>query len=77
MSTWEARMSQRAQQRREKRGEHEYGALGDPLPDEWCRECWGDRYVWLGGWGLRHVGGTMSGCQHSCHEDEVWLAASS
>ena|GEM_PF-1642178 len=52
-----------------------YGDPGPPLGPEACRECWGDRHVWLGNcWGLRHRGGTMSGCGHSCHEGEVWLA---
>lgn len=54
-----------------------YGDPGPVLGGEWCRECWGERYVWLGnGWGLRHTGGTMNDCQHACHEDQVWLAAS-
>jgi len=52
---------------------------GDPGPKEpgdYCRECWGERYVWLGNcWGHEHAGdGIGRGCQHECHEGEVWLA---
>lgn len=52
-----------------------YGDPGPKLPPETCRPCWGDRYVWLGNtWGLQHAGGPLSGCQHDCHDGEVWLA---
>jgi len=51
---------------------------GDPGPHHHpsvCRECWGDRKVWLGNvWGLQHTGGLFSGCRHECHKDEVWMA---
>jgi hypothetical protein len=52
-----------------------YGDLGYPLPEGVCRECWGERYVWLGNaWGMRHVGdGSFSGCGHECHEGEIWI----
>lgn len=54
----------------------EYGDPGPPLDAEACRECWGDRHVWLGNcWGMQHAGSTMTGCGHSCHVGEVWLAA--
>jgi hypothetical protein len=53
-----------------------YGDPGPPLESNWCRQCWGDRHVWLGNtWGLQHVGGTSSGCQHGCHAGEVWMAS--
>lgn len=52
-----------------------YGDPGPKLPPEVCRECWGERHVWLGNvWGMEHAGGTMDGCQHDCHGGEVWLA---
>jgi hypothetical protein len=45
-----------------------YGDPGPALPPGACRECWGDRLVWLGNcWGMAHAGGTSAGCQHSCH----------
>jgi hypothetical protein len=54
-----------------------YGDPGPLLGGEICHQCWGDRHVWLGNcWGLRHTGGTMNGCRHECHADEVWLATS-
>ena len=63
-----------------------YGDPGPLLPDDVCRECFGDRHVWMGnGWGLRHVTpppvppadewGRMFGCGHSCHEGEVLMAS--
>jgi hypothetical protein len=52
-----------------------YGDPGPKLPTKTCRKCWGDRHVWLGNaWGMEHAGGAMNGCQHACHEGEVWLA---
>jgi hypothetical protein len=55
----------------------EYGDPGPGLPDEMCRECWGDRHVWLGNaWGMEHRPPGLSGCQHACHEGEYWLASS-
>jgi hypothetical protein len=54
----------------------EYGDPGPPLGGEWCRDCWGERHVWLGNcWGLQHAGGTINGCQHTCHVGQVWLAS--
>jgi len=61
-----------------------YGDPGPELEPEWCRECWGDRHVWLGNaWGLQHVRpgpepapGRMHDCRHACHEGEIWMAAS-
>jgi len=53
-----------------------YGDPGRLLGGETCHECWGDRRVWLGDcWGVRHRGGTMSGCRHPCHEGEIWMGA--
>lgn len=53
-----------------------YGDPGPRLPPDLCRDCWGDRHVWLGNcWGVEHTGGTRTGCQHSCHEGEAWLAS--
>ncbi len=53
-----------------------YGDPGPRLPDDTCRQCWGERYVWVGnGWGLRHAGGKLFGCDHSCHEGEVLMAS--
>lgn len=52
-----------------------YGTLGAELDPSICRQCWGDRHVWLGNaWGMQHVGG-FSGCQHACHDGEIWLAS--
>ncbi len=52
-----------------------YGDPGPRLPEEMCRECWGDRHVWLGNcWGVHHAGGSSLNCKHSCHDGEVWLA---
>ena len=73
MSTWEERMAERAARRNHPR---RYGTPGKPLEPEWCRECWGETYVWLGNaWGLQHVGGSATGCRHECHDGEVWMAA--
>jgi hypothetical protein len=53
-----------------------YGDPGPPLESNWCRQCWGERHVWLGNcWGLQHAGGTLSGCQHGCHAGEVWMGS--
>lgn len=53
-----------------------YGDPGPPLESNWCRQCWGERHVWLGNcWGLQHAGGSSSGCQHECHIGEVWMAS--
>lgn len=53
-----------------------YGDPGPRLPDEMCRECWGDRHVWLGNaWGLQHREPGFNGCRHACHEGELWLAS--
>lgn len=52
-----------------------YGDPGPKLDPGMCRDCWGDRSVWLGNaWGVQHAGGTSSGCTHECHDGEVWLA---
>lgn len=52
-----------------------YGDPGPVLPSDACRQCWGDRHVWLGNvWGVEHTGGTMRGCKHECHQDEMWIA---
>jgi hypothetical protein len=53
-----------------------YGDPGPRLEGKWCRQCWGDRHVWLGNaWGLQHTGGLGLGeCKHGCHEGEAWLA---
>lgn len=53
-----------------------YGDPGPRLPPDVCRECWGERHIWLGNaWGMRHAGGTMDGCEHPCHAGEVWMAS--
>jgi hypothetical protein len=54
----------------------QYGDPGPKLPADMCRQCWGDRYVWLGNtWGLQHSEGRgHSSCAHGCHEGEVWQA---
>jgi hypothetical protein len=60
-----------------------YGDPGPPLESNWCRECWGERHVWLGNtWGLQHAQPSpfpaprrMHDCGHSCHEGEHWLAS--
>lgn len=52
-----------------------YGDPGPALPPTICRQCWGDRHVWLGNsWGMEHTEPGFNGCQHACHQDEVWLA---
>lgn len=61
-----------------------YGDPGPQLPEGTCRECYGERHVWLGNtWGLRHTEprkfpapGHLFGCGHTCHEGEVWMAGS-
>jgi len=53
----------------------QYGDPGPKLPSDRCRQCWGDRHVWLGNtWGLKHTPPGFSGCKHACHEGELWLA---
>jgi hypothetical protein len=58
----------------------QYGDPGPRLPNSWCRQCWGDRHVWLGNaWGAQHTGDGIFDrygrkCQHACHEGEVLLA---
>lgn len=53
-----------------------YGDPGPKLDEKACRECWGDRHVWLGNvWGLKHQNDTRTlECKHECHDDEVWVA---
>ena len=53
----------------------EYGDPGPKLKPEMCRQCWGDRHVWLGNcWGLKHTGRDgLSCCDHECHQGEVWM----
>ena len=49
-----------------------YGDPGPRLPEDACRECWGDRHVWYGDcWGWRHTGAGWNGCQCQCHEGET------
>lgn len=53
-----------------------YGDPGPRLPDDICRECWGDRHIWLGNaWGMEHREPGFNGCRHACHEGELWLAS--
>lgn len=53
----------------------EYGDPGSRHGPEVCRECWGECRIWLGNcWGAQHARGIMNGCEHPCHEGEVWLA---
>ena len=50
-----------------------YGDPGPKLPDDVCRRCWGERYVWLGNvWGIKKQCGD---CACPCHRDEVWMAS--
>lgn len=53
-----------------------YGDPGPKLRPEMCRQCWGERYIWLGNtWGLHHQGEEFNGsCSHYCHDGEVWMA---
>jgi hypothetical protein len=58
-----------------------YGDPGPKLPSgRDCRECWGERYMWMGNtWGMSHKSavpgqGGLFGCSHECHEGEVWQA---
>jgi hypothetical protein len=54
----------------------QYGDPGPELPPEVCRQCWGDRHVWLGNtWGMDHREPGFNRCKHACHEGELWLAA--
>jgi hypothetical protein len=55
----------------------EYGDPGPRIKDERvCRQCWGTHYVWYGNcWGLDHAAPGRDGCDHECHDGEVWLAA--
>lgn len=54
-----------------------YGDPGPRVPGDRCRECWAERYVWIGnGWGLHHIDPGFGACKHACHDGEVWLAAS-
>lgn len=53
-------------------------SYGDPGPlvedGTVCRRCWADRYVWCGNaWGLQLIC-ERPGCDHECHDGEVWLA---
>lgn len=42
-----------------------------------CQQCWGRWLIWVGNaWAIDHVPPGLSGCEHSCHADEIWLAAS-
>jgi hypothetical protein len=53
-----------------------YGDPGPELEPDICRQCWGDRYVWLGNaWGMEHTPPGFNHCQHACHQDEICLAA--
>jgi hypothetical protein len=50
----------------------EYGDPGPRLPEDRCRRCWADRYVWMGNaWGVTPI--CSRPCGHGCHEGEVWL----
>jgi len=52
-----------------------YGDPGPLLAADYCRECWGDRYVWIGNtWGLKHTGAGGVRCECACHKQEGWLA---
>lgn len=49
------------------------GALGERIPESWCRLCWQDRFVRRDGvWMLEHRG-RLDDCTHSCHEDTTFL----
>ena len=49
------------------------GALGDPIPDTWCRLCWHEHLVWRGGaWRLEHRG-PLRTCTHGCHDHDHLL----
>ena len=49
------------------------GALGQPIPEGWCRLCWHEHFVWRGGvWMLEHRG-PLSDCRHHCHDHEGFL----
>lgn len=53
-----------------------HGDPGPKLPPEDCRQCWGDRLVWVGNtWGLNHRGIPRDQCRHTCHDNEILLAA--
>jgi hypothetical protein len=54
----------------------QYGDPGPLLDLGMCRQCWGDRHVWLGNvWGLQHLPPGFSNCRHACHEGGLWLAS--
>jgi hypothetical protein len=53
------------------------GTIGERVPEDWCRLCWRDHFVWRDGvWMLEHLG-SFDECLHDCHEGSTFLESSS
>jgi hypothetical protein len=57
----------------------EYGTskMREPGDGDHCDQCWEPRLVWQGAWYLLHIPPGVRECTHSCHDDEIGLAAAS
>ncbi|MCW0212435.1 MAG: hypothetical protein OJJ54_03675 [Pseudonocardia sp.] len=57
--------------------EVEDGTPGPAIPDDWCRLCWRDTFVWRdGNWWADHIG-PLAECRHGCHDDPTFLESTS